>query len=431
MRLGRTATTIHRRHIARQGVTLLEVLVVISIMLILLAVAVPRLRPVMDQRGVREAARTTSAFFYAARNRAMESGRPVGVALERLPIQPEACISLRMVEEPPPYAGDTLNARASVRHLEATDFCQVCLASADVAFMLMQVVPVAVGDFMTFESQFESQAVRYRILGLDQNRDGTPDTDIDQLIGDPQNTPPEFVVLLVQLADVAAIPWPAVSDPSLPFPRENPEKPEEAVGSCPVAFRIYRRPEPMAAMPVRLPAGTVIDLVSSGTDSMALLPENMDPNHWPGGFVPAGLTPASSPAIVMFSPDGRVSQIIYDKPYRDTNNSWRVMLGVREAVTEPLYFLIGRWERIPATATILVSPSPSYSRQASLADDGLYNWQDLTNFWLVVNPNTGLVVTAPVAAPEGGFEVVGGAKVPSNPVAARYDARQMKAVGGR
>lgn len=402
MRLGRTGTTIHRRDIARQGVTLLEVLVVISIMLILLAVAVPRLRPIMDQRRVREAARTTSAFFYAARSRAMESGRPVGVSLERLAIQPEACITLRMVEEPPPYAGDTLNARASVRRLGTTDLYQVCLASADVSCMLTQALPVAVGDLMSFESQ----GIRYRILGLDQNRDGTPDTDSDQIIGDPQNAPPAIVVLLVQLADVAETPWPVTANPNSRFPIEDPQ---QGVGSRPVAFQIHRRPEPTAAMPVRLPSGAVIDLVTSGTDSMA---QQGVPAP---GFVPVDhdtSTPViedPTPVMVIFAPDGRVSRVFYQ--------------NAQSAVTEQLYFLIGRWERMPATAT-----SP---RGQSLADDGLYNWQDLTNFWLVINPNTGLAVTAPVAAPEGGFTVVGGVKVPSDAIASRYDARQMKAVGGR
>jgi Tfp pilus assembly protein FimT len=66
-------------------------------MLILLAVMVPRLRPMMEQRRIREASRTVSGFFYAARSRAMETGRPVGVALERLASQPEACIALKIV----------------------------------------------------------------------------------------------------------------------------------------------------------------------------------------------------------------------------------------------------------------------------------------------------------------------------------------------
>ncbi len=268
---------------ARRGVTLLEVLVVVTIMLILLAVMVPRLRPMMEQRRIREASRTVSGFFYAARSRAMQTGRPVGVALERLPSQPEACITLKIVEEPPPYAGDTLGAKARVRRLGTSLLYQVQLNAAEVASMLTQTLPVTVGDFITFESQ----GVRYRVLGLDQNGDGTPDADTDNKIGDPSFPvgTTSIAVLLVELADVAETPWPATANPSAPFPPTA-----NGIGSRPVSFQIYRRPEPSGAMPVRLPSGTVIDLASSGTDSMAL-------QGAPPAFIPVDHDPSTSDVI--------------------------------------------------------------------------------------------------------------------------------------
>lgn len=424
MRLGRTATTIHRRDIARQGVTLLEVLVVISIMLILLAVAVPRLRPMMEQRRIREASRTVSGFFYAARSRAMETGRPVGVAIERLKSQPEAAVTLRMVEVPPPYCGDTTAAKARVRK-RADGYFEVQF-TGDVS-LLVQLVKV--GDLITFESQ----SVRYRIGSLGPNS------------------------LIARLLDLTDTPWPVQQDPN-----------EPPKWSHPVSFQIHRRPEPSSAMPVRLPPGTVIDLVASGSDSWFLEydQERRSPPPPNGlkwavpGFVPFvrenNFDP--SPVIVLFRPDGGVDKVyrhryqVFWNPAEETWQAQPVYEGI--SVTEPIYFLIGAWDRMPAQGTLAEPlkandptrdssptyvwpstaeppPEPPKRRQPSLADDGLYNWQDLTNFWLVVNPSTGLAVTAPVAAPEGGFAVVGGAKVPSNLFTARYDARQMKAVGGR
>lgn len=385
---------------ARHGVTLLEVLVVVTIMLILLAVMVPRLRPMMEQRRIREASRIASGVFYAARSRAMETGRPVGVALERLPSQPEACITLKMVEEPPPYAGDTLGAKARVRRLESSTLYQVQLNVTDVASMLTQTLPVTVGDFITFESQ----GVRYRVLGLDQNGDGAADPDTDNKIGDPSfpvgGTP--VAVLLVELADVAETPWPVTNDARAPFATAP-----NGIGSRPVSFQIHRRPEPSGAMPVRLPSGTVIDLASSGTDSMAL-------QGTPPAFVPVDHDPSTSdviedptPVIILFSPEGRVARVIYERN--------------QAAVTEPVYFLVGRWERMPAVA--------STPRGQPLAEDNLYNWQDLTNFWLVVNPNTGLAMVAPLSG--DGLLPGTSIKVPSDLYISRNDARQMKGVGGR
>ncbi|MGQ9564840.1 MAG: prepilin-type N-terminal cleavage/methylation domain-containing protein [Thermogutta sp.] len=389
-----TITSLRRRQ-ERRGVTLLELLVVVTILLILLAVMVPRLRPMMEQRRVREASRTVSGFFYAARSRAMETGRPVGVAIERLKTQPEAAVTLRMVEEPPPYAGDVIGARAIIRRLGATLSFQVLLAAADVGSMITQKIPVMQNDIITFESQ----AVSYRILGLDQNQDGTRDPDPDGIIGDPNfpvsSTP--LVVLLVELAEVADTPWPSTADPAAPFPPTG-------IGSRPVNFQIARRPESTAAAPVRLPSGTVIDLYSSGTDSMALLGN-------PGGFVPRDHNANTvdvedpTPVVVLFAPEGRVQRVFYQNQ--------------QEAVTESVYFLIGRWERMPA--------QPKEPRDPPLAEDGLYNWEDITNFWLVINPNTGLVITAPVS----GNLMVNNLKRPNDLYAARNDARQMKGVGGR
>lgn len=339
----------------RQAVTLLELLVVVTILLILLAVMVPRLRPMMEQRRIREASRTVSGFFYAARSRAMETGRPVGVAIERLKSQPEAAVTLRMVEVPPPYCGDTTTAKARVQKLNDGSF--KVEFTGDVS-MLGQLVKI--GDIITFESQ----GVRYRIESQDSNS------------------------LIVTLLDLTDTPWPVEQK------------------SRPVSFQIHRRPESTAAPPVRLPTGTVIDLYSSGTDSMAL------PGS-PAGFVPVdhnSSTPEiedASPVIVLFAPDGRVQRVFYQSE--------------EKAVTEPIYFLIGRWERMPAVA--------STPRGQPLADDGLYNWQDLTNFWLVVNPNTGLAVVAPLS----GDGVLPGTnvKVPSDLYISRNDARLMKGVGGR
>ncbi|MBC7337360.1 MAG: hypothetical protein H5U01_13995, partial [Clostridia bacterium] len=108
------------------------------------------------------------------------------------------------------------------------------------------------------------------------------------------------------------------------------------------------------------------------------------------------------------APDGRVQRVFYE--------------NTQSAVTEPIYFLIGRWERMPALAS-----APPNPRGPSLAEDGLYNWQDITNYWLVINPNTGLAVTAPVS----GTTMVNNVKVPNDLYAARNDARLMKGVGGR
>ena len=61
--------------------TLIEMLIVITIMVILAVMAANMLGPAMDGRRIREAARAVNVYVSSARNRAMEIGRPCGVTL--------------------------------------------------------------------------------------------------------------------------------------------------------------------------------------------------------------------------------------------------------------------------------------------------------------------------------------------------------------
>jgi prepilin-type N-terminal cleavage/methylation domain-containing protein len=90
----------------RRGVTLVELLVVILIMLLITAITVPVLAPSMKNRDVREAARMIDVFINGARTRALQSGHPFGVMLEREPNNPNACTTISYCEQPDPYSGD-------------------------------------------------------------------------------------------------------------------------------------------------------------------------------------------------------------------------------------------------------------------------------------------------------------------------------------
>ena len=63
------------------------------------------------------------------------------------------------------------------------------------------------------------------------------------------------------------------------------------------------------------------------------------------------------------------------------------MYYVRQRAVQPIHFLVGKWERIP--------PQPGLFSQT---DDKLANWQDATNLWLALNPQTGLVTVAELNA---------------------------------
>lgn len=108
---------------AVSGFTLVELLVVLFLLLILAAVALPTIRNVLlDQKNAR-AARSIASFIDIARSRAIAEGREVGVYLERLsedltsgaPSNPEGAAStirLRQMTGVPAYSGESSDAVA-------------------------------------------------------------------------------------------------------------------------------------------------------------------------------------------------------------------------------------------------------------------------------------------------------------------------------
>jgi prepilin-type N-terminal cleavage/methylation domain-containing protein len=91
---------------ARRGVTLVELLVVIMIMLMITAITIPVIAPSLKNRDVREAARMVDVFINGARTRAKLADRSYGVVLERMPGQPAGCVNLSYCEQPDSYSGD-------------------------------------------------------------------------------------------------------------------------------------------------------------------------------------------------------------------------------------------------------------------------------------------------------------------------------------
>ncbi len=97
----------------RAAFTLVELLIVIGIMLVMTAIALPQLKTTLDDNKLREGSRQVSAFFAQARARAASTGRPCGVWMEST-LVPGAnyrqSTRLAMCEVPPTYAGDTVGA---------------------------------------------------------------------------------------------------------------------------------------------------------------------------------------------------------------------------------------------------------------------------------------------------------------------------------
>jgi len=302
----------------RRAITLIELLVVIAIIGILAGFALREMRLGVEERGIREAARALNVYLGSARNRAMELGRPAGVVIERSAVKPNAAILARQVEAPPPYAGDTVDARIVLSGAGGNTWA-VSFGPSPAAGLSWDRL-VNNGDLL----QLNFQGPYYVI----QMPDGAN----------------KRTIKLLNTADMT-------SGPRLP----------SDVLAAGLPFQVFPRPISAGVTPLKLSTDSVIDLQFSGLG---------DPSN-------ATLFSAEQagpvPIYIMFSPNGGV-----DRVYAGAFNG---------AVTQPIYLLIGRAERIPA----------------GTSEDGLDNWQDGNNLWVTINAQTGLVVTSPVA---GGMDVI-------------------------
>jgi hypothetical protein len=168
--------------------------------------------------------------------------------------------------------------------------------------------------------------------------------------------------------------------------RAGQQLPFSGAWSIPLSYEFFPKAKKSATAPLQLPAGMVIDLGFSGID-----PDNPGPlsNRFDAGD--------GTPNFIMFSPTGSLEAVY-------TTSGLLVVPGSPPASS--LYFLIGRNDRV-GSAT-----NP--------------NWQDMNNLWVAINPQTGMISTAPVDVNPSS-----GNAVPASVTESRWSARNAYSMGGR
>jgi hypothetical protein len=378
----------------RKGLTLVEILVVITIMMILAAIVLPRLNLNQEGRRIREAARMTSTFLGRAKTKAIETGRPCGVMFAESKPYDHFATVLRQVEIPEPYCGSFENSTVQLQQIQAGGQIRIRLQAGALSDGLIRP-----GDTI----QFGFQGNKYRILPgtvpVDKEGflsfSGLPDIKVRyeiwlaQWIGQWQKANP----------GVAPIP-----DPPPPPPGPDgwaddpawllcePENPQQTVAPCPtdvltqvipgwgpmitkwspepLSFQIFRRYETTIAPPLTLPTGAAVDLTGWGIESEEL----------------SQLCTTRS-LVVLFSPDGNVSRV-----------HWTDYYGTARSLIPSgnVYLLIGTPENTPPAmfveGRVMLVPLPSKEEEEQP------NWHRLSSRWIGVNPKTGVSVTAENAA---------------------------------
>lgn len=332
----------------RRGVTLLELLIVMTIMLMVTAAAIPVMMPAMQNRRMREASRLTSSFISGARARAIETGRPAGVMFERFNGLPMA-MQLSYVEVPPPYSGDTLNS---------TVIMEPAPPSAPV-----RITGFTAGDSSWLGLVRFGDQIRLNFKGplytLRSVAPGVPDPAAGRAVTAPTSGSPWH------LADSTG------AAPPLPV-----------AYSAGVAFQIIRQPVRSSATPLQLPEGTVVDLISSGSTTLGNF--NVNASVWPPAVPLVPFNP-----VIMFSPNGTVDSLTAGTA------------GTPLRPSSAIFLLIGRRELMfDITASNPASPTAADLINKNVSDPPSATGTSAPpqHFWVTIAHQTGQVSVAEVAA---------------------------------
>lgn len=240
----------------RRGVTLMELLVVATIILIVTAVSVPTIKPMMESQLTKQAGSTVSTYLNRARARAMATGRPCGVTFEHFAgtYDPStdfgsASLVLRQVETPPYYSG--LEQGATVDVYAEDDIFDGDRRLRRVRVNNDSYWGAMVGDERGAKIQFNGAGPYYPI---------------------------HVVAGAFFIEKLPGVDLPILQN---------------------ATFKVVRDPRPTMTAPIGLPQGAVVDLEWSGTDDSSFAIGYVDGNGVARGYN----------VTVMFAPDGSVDYV--------------------------------------------------------------------------------------------------------------------------
>lgn len=324
------------------GVTLVELLVVMGLIVLLAGLTLPTVRSVLKDQRVSESARVFQGLAEGARAKAMYMGRPVALILERIPGDPSAPASfnlaadntverISMGEVFPPYEGDWWGTTGNILPAVTPTVFEVPLAQ--VASLMDVMTGTPTGLVQPYDLiQFGDHAQLFLIQSLVRNGANVDIT----FQNPPYGTEAQWTV------------------------------------SGPTRFRIYRQPTKSMVGAVSLPRGTCIDLTNSGAGANGRQFEvGTRSTTFPAEF---------SSISIIFNSRGTV------------DGAYFINLGITPPRVEVLpvglyHFQIGRPEQVISSAALPTLAAPD------ARDDFKPNLYDTGNLWVTINPYSGAVYT--------------------------------------
>lgn len=335
-------SAIKRSRERRGGVTLVELLVVVTIAVVLVASAVPLMKPALKDGQLREASRQINAHFAVARSRAVRHGRGAGVIIQRADPGSNAAFELFIAETPPPYSGDVIGAAASLKDYWPKDAMGNPMPDGDFESAVFTdlnspTLPllVEVGDLV----QFNYQGPWYEITVVS--------TSVEDIGGTPTTVP--LIQFVPKSAGSNTYPGLSVSVP----------------------FKIVRHPRKAGGAVLQLGGGVVVDLEYSGIGASGQQFNAAFTND--NSVTPPVLN--SQPILIMFDGSGALSRIYGSAVLVSAAPPVYSIPGAGVAPTGTVHLLVGRFEQTGSAAE-------------------LTNLQDPKNVWVSIGDRTGTVTSA-------------------------------------
>ena len=360
----------------------------------MMALAARQMRVSMDSRRAREAARAINVYISSARNQAIATRKYCGVAL--MPMMNIAasttatttvapCVAtLQQLEVPAPYAGDYANATLNVQSVGGGWLNATIPAGAS------PISPglVHIGDRMQFNNQGPWVTVGTTgVNGVPPYSLYTSGSTVGQV--SPWNSPTAATFCIQRMPNLSNVSGSTVA---------------AALIASDVA-------------PLQLPAGAVIDLSGSwfgdatntavySINGSPAFPSGtiVDPNNPPPLDTSQYTPPVYVGLYIMFSPSGAVDSL-YCAFYATTTTGVLTCYASQSLpISRSIYLLVGR----PDYARNLGQQTTLNAQGGGTRTATMQNWLDPSNIWVVINPQTGVVTTAPVLAIDPSYTDAGG-----------------------
>lgn len=409
MRNVSNAKPIRKARLLQSGLTLIELMVVLAVISVLAAIALPAVKNTLREQRVSRGASLLQSAIEEGRARSVLAGGGGGIIIDRVGIETIAgrceSIRVRLASTPPSYGGDVGNAKVKMGvnmagtapSVDITDDIITLWFDPSASQIKRSATDIGNGTVPTLINLGDK--VQVGDVGLPMTIVGI---DLGTIAKRTQAG-----LLPSDISDAIVTSWVRVT---VDRPELNMDL-TRFIGQD-MEFSITRTPRPVIALPIELPQGTSIDLTASGIGRFGnqFSPMAVDGNYLDNTVAPfAAGTRDYQSIYILFGARGEVSRVLASQ----------LVSGIPQLaeipITGDVHLLVGQGGEVKTDPTDLLEdndPDPL----ADEARDGKAPLLDPESAWVTIKARNGDIVATPWIDPTDNVTnlIPGIAGVPTN-----------------